>query len=283
MQNLSCTWERQRQALEGASLAPGSEATLNALRDPEKRPPFPRHPLPRELVYPEPEVEFDLDELRFARNLRSAKRGAAGGPSGMTVEHLQPLLGHPRDLRSFFRASEQLSRARVPHSIREAVRLGRLTALQEPNGSVRGIVAGDIVRRLVAHDVTTVDVRSPTRHTVPVRVGDEEWMREHRSRSARLDRVESAHHCHFHRRNKRVRFDIASGQVGWDEAHCSGIGITVRVHVLWASLKLFVGRRSWQGSHHFAGRRWRTGRRNDALVVLIRPTPGIAEGPVTIA
>ena len=59
-----------RQALEGASLAPGSEATLNALRDPEKRPQFPRHPLPREMVYPEPEVEFDLDELRFARNLR---------------------------------------------------------------------------------------------------------------------------------------------------------------------------------------------------------------------
>ena len=54
--------------------------------------------LPRELVYPELEVEFDLDELRFARNLRSAKRGAAGSPSGMTVEHLQPLLGYPRDL-----------------------------------------------------------------------------------------------------------------------------------------------------------------------------------------
>ena len=143
-----------RQALEGASLAPGSEATLNALRDPEKRPQFPRHPLPRELVYPGPEVEFDLDEFRFARNLRSAKRGAAGGPSGMTVEHLQPLLGHLRDLRSFIRASEQLSRARVPHSIREAVRLGRLTALQKPNGGVRGIVAGDIVRRIVARTMS---------------------------------------------------------------------------------------------------------------------------------
>ena len=60
------------------------------------------------------------------------------------------------------------------------------------------------------------EVRSPVRHSkVPVRVGDEEWMREHRSRS---------------------------GHVGWDEAHCSGIGITVRVHVLWASLKIFVGK-----------------------------------------
>ena len=94
-------------------------------------------------------MEFDLDEFRFARNLRSAKRGAR-----MTVEHLQPLLGHPRDLRSFIRASEQLSRARVPHSIREAVRLGRLTALQKPNGGVRGIVAGDIVRRIVARTMS---------------------------------------------------------------------------------------------------------------------------------
>ena len=72
----------------------------------------------------------------------------------MTVEHLQPLLGHPRDLRSFIRASEQLSRARVPHSIREAVRLGRLTALQKPNGGVRGIVAEDIVRRIVARTMS---------------------------------------------------------------------------------------------------------------------------------
>ena len=33
-----------RQALEGATLAFGTEATLNALRDPAKRPPEPRAP-----------------------------------------------------------------------------------------------------------------------------------------------------------------------------------------------------------------------------------------------
>ena len=32
----------------------------------------------------------------------------------------------------------------------EAIRLGRLTALQKPDGGVRGIVVGDIFRRLVA-------------------------------------------------------------------------------------------------------------------------------------
>ena len=143
-----------RQALEGATFALGTEATLNALRDPAKRPPEPRAPLPRELVNHEPRALFNLDEVQFGRNLRFAKRGATRGPFRVTVEHLQPLLDAPRDLLAFFHASEQLSRAQVPPSIREAVKLGRLTALQKPNGGVRGIVAGDIVRRLVARTMS---------------------------------------------------------------------------------------------------------------------------------
>ena len=35
-----------RQALEGAELAPRNQATLNALRDPTRRPPRARAPLP---------------------------------------------------------------------------------------------------------------------------------------------------------------------------------------------------------------------------------------------
>ena len=35
----------------------------------------------------------------------------------------------------------------------ELVRLGRITALQKPNGGVRSIVAGDIIRRLVARTI----------------------------------------------------------------------------------------------------------------------------------
>ena len=143
-----------RQALEGASLAPGTEATLNALRDPEKRPRVPREPLPRELVSHVPAFQFNLDADQFARNVRSARRGAAGGPSGMTVEHLQPLLTVPRDVRAFHHVAERLSRGQVPSSIRDAIRLGRLTALRKSNGGVRGIVAGDIVRRLVARTIS---------------------------------------------------------------------------------------------------------------------------------
>ena len=41
----------------------------------------------------------------------------------------------------------------MPHDILEAIRLGRLTALQKPDGGVRGVVVGDIFRKLVARTV----------------------------------------------------------------------------------------------------------------------------------
>ena len=81
-----------RQALEGAPVAPGNRATLCALGDPVKRPTEPRDQIPPEvsefqLASP---LEFDIDG--FARNIRSAQRGAAGGPSGVTAEHIRPIL-----------------------------------------------------------------------------------------------------------------------------------------------------------------------------------------------
>ena len=76
-----------RQALEGVELAPRNQATLNALRDPTRRPPRARAPLPDNVMTHTPHSAFELDEHQFSRNLRSATRGAAAGPSGMTTEH----------------------------------------------------------------------------------------------------------------------------------------------------------------------------------------------------
>ena len=109
---------------------------------------------PPELIRHRPEVLFALDEDHLNKNLRSAKRGAAGGPSGMTVEHLQPLLDHPKDLWLGFQVAERLARGQVPQDIQAAIRMGRLTALRKADGGVRGIVAGDIVRRLVARTMS---------------------------------------------------------------------------------------------------------------------------------
>ena len=47
-------------------------------------------------------------------------------------------------------AGTKLARGRVPLEILPAIRLGRLTALQKSDGGIRGIVVGDVFRRLVA-------------------------------------------------------------------------------------------------------------------------------------
>ena len=44
----------------------------------------------------------------------------------------------------------QFARARMPAEVVEAIRLQRITALQKPDGGVRGIVVGDVFRRLDA-------------------------------------------------------------------------------------------------------------------------------------
>ena len=142
-----------RQALEGASLAPGNRQTLDALQDPQRRPPEPRDPIPRVVLDFVREVPFDLDETKFASNVRPARRGTVAGPSGMTVEHITLVLDNVRDAHLLFSMAEQLSRAHVPLSVTDALRLERMTALQKTSGGVRGIVVGDLLWRLVAKTV----------------------------------------------------------------------------------------------------------------------------------
>ena len=156
-----------RQVLEGAELAPGNQATLDALQDEERRPPLPRGALPPDLAHHMPVRPFQLDEHIFSRNLRSSSRGAAGGPSGMTMEHLRPLLNDVMALHSFFLMEEQLAQAQVPLAIVNLIRMGRLTALSKPDGGVRGIVAGDVVRRLVARTISQQIAPAVERATSP--------------------------------------------------------------------------------------------------------------------
>ena len=157
--SLWCRWESlvqmgevsaARQALEGASLAPGNLATLGMLTDPTRRPPVPRSALSQEVRDTEPAEPVALDPLEFLTCLRKARRGAAAGPSGMTSDHLFPMLENEGDSQRLVEVASALAMARVPEEIIEAIRLGRLTALSKPDGGVRGIVVGDILRRMVA-------------------------------------------------------------------------------------------------------------------------------------
>ena len=73
-----------RHALEGSPVAPGNEDTLNALRDEDRRPPVPRDPILEEIVRTVPARPFELDKDKFLHCLRTARRGAAGGPAAQS-------------------------------------------------------------------------------------------------------------------------------------------------------------------------------------------------------
>ena len=142
-----------RQAVEGEELAPGTEETLRLLRDPLRRPPRPREVLPAHLREIRHGSLFKLDEDSFTKNIRSAKRGVAPGPSGMTFDHLRPILDSPRDTHVLFLVAEIMARAQIPADIIGAVRVGRMTAFRKRTGGVRGIVAGDALRLLIARTI----------------------------------------------------------------------------------------------------------------------------------
>ena len=168
-----------RQALEGAELAPGTQQTLESLRDPNRRPPRTVDALPVRIMEHEPAERFQLDEHKFATNLRKSRRGAAAGPSGMTTDHLRPVLDNPRDSHLFFQLGEQLAQGHPPQRVNDTIRLGRMTALQKPNGGVRGIVAGDIVRRLVVRTMAqqlspaVESATAPHQYAMSTRAGTE--------------------------------------------------------------------------------------------------------------
>ena len=68
----------------------------------------------------------------------------------MTMEHLRPLLESDRDSQLFFEVAVEVSRGNAPDVFWDAFRMERVTALTKPDGGVRGIVVGDVFRRLIA-------------------------------------------------------------------------------------------------------------------------------------
>ena len=96
------------------------------------------------------ERPFLLDDEQFAKNLRSARRGAALGPSGMTT--LFPLLESTNDTQAFCQLGNLLAQGEVPPGALSIMKR-RMTALQKPSGRVRGIVVGNTFRRLVARTI----------------------------------------------------------------------------------------------------------------------------------
>ena len=96
------------------------------------------------------QTAVDIPITMLLRNLRRARKGAAPGPSGLTTDTLRLLLDDETSTAQLGQVTHLLAQARVPPTIATAIALGRLVALQKPNGRVRGIVVGDTLRRLVS-------------------------------------------------------------------------------------------------------------------------------------
>ena len=83
-------------------------------------------------------------------NLRRARKGAAPGPSGLTTDTLRILLDDDTATTNLIRVARHFAQASIPAEIARAIGLGQMVALTKPNGRVRGIVVGDVLRRLVS-------------------------------------------------------------------------------------------------------------------------------------
>ena len=137
-----------RQALEGAPLAPGTQRTLDELRDLVRRPTSAYVHCPRHSFNHHAERTISLDKTLFQKNLKRARRGAEAGPPGVTAEDMKSVLSESGDAERLFSVAVLLAQASVLQEVRTARRMGRLTALQKPNWS--GNHGGKLFRRLVA-------------------------------------------------------------------------------------------------------------------------------------
>ena len=97
----------------------------------------------------------------------------------MCAEHLRPLLDRESDVMAITMFANSFARGQIPSDVVAAVRLGRMTALQKPDGGVRGIVVGDYFRRLVSRTLAkqfaqkAEDATSPFQYALKTRAGCE--------------------------------------------------------------------------------------------------------------
>ena len=84
----------------------------------------------------------------------------------MASDHLFPILENERDSEMFGQEGALLT-GNIPSEVLEGLRLGRMTALRKPDGGVRGITVGDIIRRLVARTIAKQIAREAEEATAP--------------------------------------------------------------------------------------------------------------------
>ena len=101
----------------------------------------------------QPMLSLSVDADKVLNALRTAGRGSAQDLAGTRYEHFRVLLEDVELWGILCKLLQAFARADVPDEVGQALRLGRMTALQKDNGKVRGIVAGSVLRRLTCRAV----------------------------------------------------------------------------------------------------------------------------------
>ena len=117
---------RARQALTGATLAPGTLETLAELQ--RRRPQEQVREIPPEVMACNPTLMV-LDPVAFSQCLSSAPSGSSPGPGGCTYEMLKVCLDARETLHLLLRAAEDLARAEAPETVTRAFTMSTMTAL----------------------------------------------------------------------------------------------------------------------------------------------------------
>ena len=178
----------------------------------------------------------------------------------MTVEHLRPLMESGVCTALLGEVATQFARGQVPEEVLPAVRLGRMTALQKPDGGVRGIVVGCVsevgwsdscqaIRRARSGGNTSLPIRSfhPCRHGMCCTRCEGAYQ----SRS-------KCHHL-VHRWCWGLRFNFEKGDVSWPHGHGGRREVgALRETLLRQPLNVHMGRRGRGCLARVARRRWRT-------------------------
>ena len=155
---------------------PRYDATLRARTDPERRPPIRREGLSRK-VAENPACGAIRVEFRGVFDL--SQESPSGEPTSSLCWRAK---GHQNSQQKWLGL---LSVGRVTDAILQAIRLGRLTALQKHDGGVRGIVSEDWWRRTMAKQIAK-KVEAAT--ALPVRPENQGRMRVRHSCLADPDR-----------------------------------------------------------------------------------------------
>ena len=144
---------KSRALLTSSGLAPRNDDTLAQLTDRELRPRELSAPLPAAAVSHRPVQKLELDRQKLLEALRRAGRGSAQDLAGMRYEHVRVLVEDDDLWALFGDLIQEFARAEAPEPVMQALRLGRMTALQKKDNKIRGIVAGSVIRRLTCKAV----------------------------------------------------------------------------------------------------------------------------------